>query len=112
MQELGHDLLHIRVASGSTDGLECLLVLLILFHLLLHLGLEESTPELLSEVVLLHLKLIRVFFLIGSLLSDDLLAFHAVDSALKSILLVLNGFIESGHFLTTLAMILINHQHE
>lgn len=57
-QEFLDDFLNIGVTSGRTDLLESIFILEVLFHFFFHFGLEEGRPELLSEEVLLHLKLI------------------------------------------------------
>jgi hypothetical protein len=111
-QEFLNNLLHVWVTSRRTDFLESVFVLEILLHFLLHFGFQVSRPELLSQEVLLHFKLIWVFLLICGLLRYFLLALHAANSPLKRRLLILNRLIQSAHLLLPLSVVFINHQHE
>ena len=91
-EKLLHDLLNIREASLRSDLLEGLLNFSCSCHLLVHLRLEEGAPELLRKEVLIHLQLVRVLVVIGSLISDLLLPSVALDTSLKSGLLVIKRF--------------------
>lgn len=80
-QEFLDDLLHVRVACLGPNFLEGLLVLCVGLHFAVHLVLQETGVKLLSQKVFLHLQLIRIFFVVGRVLSDALLLLHTADSA-------------------------------
>ena len=61
-------------------------------HLFVHLGLEEGAPELLREEVLVHLELVGVLVVIGSLVTDLLLSSVSLDTSLERSLLVIERF--------------------
>ena len=81
-EELLHDLLDVGEASLRPNLLEGLLDLGSVIHFLVHLDLEESAPELLSEEVLVHLELVGVLVVVGGLVADLLLASVSLDPSL------------------------------
>jgi len=88
-EELLHDLLDIGEASLGANLLESSLDFVRPRHLLVHLRLQEGTPELLSQEVLIHLQLVAVLVVAGSLITDLLLTIVTLVSALKSRLLII-----------------------
>lgn len=90
-EELLHDLLNVTEARLCSDLLECTLDLGGLRHLSVHLVLEELGPEFLSQEVFVHLELVRVLIVIGSLVPDLLLPRVPLDAPLKGRLLVVEG---------------------
>ena len=111
-KEFLYDFLYIWVTSSSSNLLECIFVLEVLFHFLFHFCFKETWPKLLSKKVFLHLKLIGIFVLVCCLLCNLLLTLHSLYSSFKSWLFVLNRFVKCRHFLLTLTMILIDNKHE
>lgn len=91
-EEFLNDLLHIRETCLSANLLESLLDLCGSGHLFVHLGLEEGAPELLCEEVLVHLELVGVLVVIGSLVTDLLLSSVSLDTSLERSLLVIERF--------------------
>ena len=81
-------------------------------HFFVHLGLEECAPELLSQEVLIHFKLIRVFIVIGCLISDLLLSSIALNSSFKCSLFVVKRLEHGCKTILPLEVILINEAHQ
>lgn len=111
-EEFLNNLLDVGKACLRADLLECLLDFGRSRHLLVHLCLQEGAPELLGQKVFVHLELVRVFVVIGSLVPDLLLAGVSFDAALKGSLLVVKGFQHGRQSVLPLEMVLVNQSHQ
>ena len=111
-EKLLDDLLDIGEACLRSDLLEGLLYLSRPCHFLVHLRLEESAPEFLRQEVLIHLQLIRVFIVIGCLVSDLLLPGIALDSPFQRGLLVVEGLEHRCKPVLPLEVVLVNQAHK
>lgn len=110
-EELLNNLLHVREPSLSPDLLESLLDLSRTCHFLVHLWLEEGTPELLCQEVLVHLELVLILVVIGGLVTDLLLSRITFDASLKGGLFVVEWFQDRSQTVLPLEMVLIDEPH-
>lgn len=110
-QEFRYHLLNIRVTCGCSDLLERLLEIVILFHFVFHLFLEELAPQLLDTKVGSELYLILIFVFISSCFGNFWLSFNSIHSLLESLFLVLNTEFKGKNSLLALFDLMLNVLH-
>lgn len=90
LKEFIHHVTYVSVASSLLNLLECFLNSLVFFHFLLHLALQELTPQLLDHEAVALLDLVSVFAVVLSVFSNLGLSVNTIFTLLKGLIFVLN----------------------
>lgn len=110
-EELVYHFLNVTVASGGSDLAEGVLEVAVLIHLILHLLLEELTPQFLHLEVGTGADLALVPVLVRSCFSNLLLFLDTINALLQGLLLILDTILQPNNPLIPLLLLVLNVLH-
>jgi len=106
--EILYDFINVRKTCGSSDILESLFDLCMIFHFVLHFSCQELSEKTMNKEFILHFNFILILVLVSSHLCNFLLMSYSSNSSLKCLRFIGQRFIQSTNSFSSFHLILID----